>query len=197
MIDAVRQFFEDRAPTWDDRMPDDIQTVLRTFAAPLAGTFGTAQTILEIGTGTGAFVPVLREYAPQARLFSVDFAHAMLRSALRRCPAESFIQADVHDLPVATGCFGLVVCHNSFPHFADKLRALREIRRILQSGGRLMILHNNSRAFINQIHMNAGDPIADDLLPSGEELSQWLMNAGFQNIQIDDTSVHYMANATV
>jgi demethylmenaquinone methyltransferase/2-methoxy-6-polyprenyl-1,4-benzoquinol methylase len=127
----------------------------------------------------------------------VDFAHAMLRSALRRCPAESFIQADVHDLPVAAGCFDLVVCHNSFPHFADKSRALREIRRILQSGGRLMILHNNSRAFVNQIHMNAGDPIADDLLPSGEELSQWLMNAGFQNIQIEDTSVHYMANATV
>jgi ubiquinone/menaquinone biosynthesis C-methylase UbiE len=197
MIDAVRQFFEDRAPTWDDRMPDDIQTVLRTFAAPLAGTFGTAQTILEIGTGTGAFVPVLREYAPQARLFSVDFAHAMLQSAWRRCPAQSFIQGNVHHLPVAAGCFDLVVCHNSFPHFADKSLALREIRRILQDGGRLMILHNNSRAFVNQIHMNAGDPIADDLLPPGEELSQWLMNAGFQKIQVDDTPMHYMAHATV
>lgn len=197
MIDAVRQFFENHAPTWDNRMPDDIQTILRTFAAPLAGTFSTATNILEIGTGTGAFVPVLREYAPKASLFSMDFAYAMLRSALRRCPAESFIQGDVHHLPVAAGCFDLVVCHNSFPHFADKSRALGEIRRILQDGGRLMILHNNSRAFINQIHMNAGDPIADDLLPSGEELSQWLMETGFQNIEIDDTSVYYMANATV
>lgn len=60
-----------------------------------------------------------------------------------------------------------------------------------------MILHNNSRAFVNQIHLNAGDPIADDLLPPGEELSQLLMQAGFQNIQIDDTSAHYIANATV
>lgn len=60
MIDAVRQFFEDHAPTWDDRMPDDIQTILRTFAAPLADTFSTAQNILEIGTGTGAFVPAGR-----------------------------------------------------------------------------------------------------------------------------------------
>jgi demethylmenaquinone methyltransferase/2-methoxy-6-polyprenyl-1,4-benzoquinol methylase len=196
MINAVRQFFEDHAPTWDDRMPADIVAILQRFTAPTAGIFSTVHSILEIGTGTGAFVPVLREYAPDARLVSIDIALGMLQMARRRCPPECYIQADVHHLPVAAVQFDLVVCHNSFPHFADKSRALREMGRILQAGGKLMILHNNSRTFVNKIHRQAGDPIADDLLPPGEELSQWLMEAGYQDVQVDDTPVHYIAIAT-
>lgn len=130
MNDAIRQFFEDHAPTWDDRMPDDLHAVLRAFATPMAGTFNAAHSILEIGTGTGAFVPIMREYAPQARMVCMDLAHTMLDGARRRCPAERFVQGDVHRLPVAAGCFDLVVCHNSFPHFGDKPQALREMKRI-------------------------------------------------------------------
>lgn len=175
-------------------MPDNIEAILRTFAAPMASTFSKAHQILEIGTGTGAFVPILREYAPNARLICVDFAHAMLQMAQQQA-SEPFIQADVHHLPVAAGRFDLVVCHNSFPHFADKSQALGEIRRSLHAGGQLMILHNNSRAFVNQVHRRIGDPIAGDLLPPADELSQWLMKAGFQQVQVDDTPAHYIATA--
>jgi ubiquinone/menaquinone biosynthesis C-methylase UbiE len=196
MNDAVRQFFEDHAPTWDNRMPADIDAILRAFAAPLADAFDTAHTILEIGTGTGAFVPVLREYTPHAQLISIDFAHAMLQGARRRCPAATFAQADVHHLPFAAGSFDLVICHNSFPHFADKPQALGEIGRVLQHGGQVMILHNNSRAFVNQIHTSAGAPIHHDLLPPGGTMAAWLTGVGFHQVRVDDAPTHYIATAT-
>ncbi|MBN2007017.1 MAG: hypothetical protein JXA21_26945 [Anaerolineae bacterium] len=41
------------------------------------------------------------------------------------------MQTDVHHLPCAThrAVFDVVVCHNSFPHFAQIPLALREVRR--------------------------------------------------------------------
>ena len=197
MTDAIRQYFEAHAPTWDDRMPADIGTVLREFAAPLALVLSSARRILEIGTGTAAFVPVLREYAPDARLVSMDLAYAMLQGAQRRCPAECFMQANVHHLPAAAGSFDLVVCHNSFPHFADKPQALREIGRVLGSGGQLVILHNNSREFINRIHMQAGAPIDHDFLPPGETMAQWMVAVGFHGVHVDDLPTHFIARGRV
>jgi ubiquinone/menaquinone biosynthesis C-methylase UbiE len=197
MTASIRQFFEDHAPTWDDQVPADIGVILRTFAAPMARMFSSARNILEIGTGTGTFVPVLREFAPDVRLVSIDVAYTMLQGAQRRCPDEAFVQADVHHLPAATGSFDLVICHNSFPHFADKSQALHEIGRVLHVRGQLMILHNNSREFVNRVHKQAGAPIHDDLLPSGKTMAGWLVDAGFHHVQVDDAPTHYIATAHV
>jgi demethylmenaquinone methyltransferase/2-methoxy-6-polyprenyl-1,4-benzoquinol methylase len=174
-------------------MPDNLTAILRGFAAPFAGDFAGAQTILEIGTGTGAFIPVLQELAPATWLVSTDLAGAMLGKARLRCPDSCLAQVDTHQLPFSVSSFGLVTCHNSFPHFADKPRALREILRVLRPGGQLLILHNNSREFVNAIHTRAGAPIDVDLLPPGDEMARLLAGAGFTGVQVDDAPTHYVA----
>ncbi|NWG16857.1 MAG: methyltransferase domain-containing protein [Chloroflexi bacterium] len=192
---AIQRFFEAHAPDWDAQMPENIGAVLRRFAAPLAGEFQSAHAILEIGTGTGAFIPILNEAAPESRLVSLDMAAAMLANARRRCPTALLVQADVHDLPFAGGSLDLVVCHNSFPHFADKQTALKAMHRVLRPGGRLFILHNNSRAFVNDIHRRAGGPIEHDLLPPGDEMRRLLDEAGYIAVQVEDAPDHYIARA--
>jgi ubiquinone/menaquinone biosynthesis C-methylase UbiE len=125
-----RAFFEDLAARWDAQQPPDRHEVLQRLLAPFAAELGAAQAILEVGSGTGALIPCLRERASAARLVSIDLAHAMLWRARRRCPDAALVQADVHRLPFIQqmGAFDLVVCHNSFPHFADKSTALCELR---------------------------------------------------------------------
>jgi ubiquinone/menaquinone biosynthesis C-methylase UbiE len=198
MTDPIRDYFEGRAPTWNKMMPDHLDEALRRLVFPFAEVFRAAQALLEIGTGTGALIPHLLNLAPGTRLVSVDLAHGMLLQARERCPDTSLIEADVHRLPFATGrtsVFDVVVCHNSFPHFADQPRALQEIRRVLRPDGQLFILHNNSRERVNAIHLQAGGPIGHDRLPLGEDLRRMLLDAGYSNAWIDDTEEHYLSRA--
>jgi demethylmenaquinone methyltransferase/2-methoxy-6-polyprenyl-1,4-benzoquinol methylase len=191
----LRAFFEDLAGRWDEQQPAGRQEVLRELLVPFAAELGAARAILEVGTGTGALVPCLRERAPTARLLSIDLAHAMLWRARRRCPDATLVQADVHRLPFdrRKGVFDLAVCHNSFPHFADMEAALRELARVLAPGGWLLVLHDLSRKQVNAIHRGAGPPIHHDLLPPGEGTRRMLRRVGFTDVEVEDTAAHYWA----
>lgn len=198
MTDAIRAYFESRAPTWNAMMPDYLDASLRRMIAPFAREIGAARALLEIGTGTGALIPHLADCAPDARLVSIDLAHGMLVQARARCPGAWLVEADVHWLPFAAddrAAFDVVVCHNSFPHFADRARALHAMQRVLRPGGQLFILHNNPRARVNAIHTQAGGPIAHDLLPPGEELYRLLHDTGYREVWVDDGEAHYLAHA--
>jgi SAM-dependent methyltransferase len=87
----------------------------------------------------------------------------------------------------------LVVCHNSFPHFADKLAALHDLARVLRPGGHLLVLHDLSREQVNAIHSGGGEAIHNDLLPPGAETRRMLVRAGFGDVQVEDTDEHYVA----
>lgn len=161
---------------------------------PFAAILENANTILEVGTGTGMLIPRLQEKVPAARLISIDLAHAMLERARYRCPDALLVQADIHHLPFGgAGRFDLVICHNSFPHFSDPPAALVEIARILSRGGHLLILHDLSRERVNAIHSKGGEAIQNDLLPPGEDLRRMLVDAGFSDVQVQDTEDHYVA----
>ncbi|NDJ75582.1 MAG: class I SAM-dependent methyltransferase [Chloroflexi bacterium] len=194
MTHAIRDHFEQHAASWDDMMPADLTATLRAFLVPFADDLASASSVLEIGTGTGILIPLLQEYASAARLVSIDLAHTMLQYARQRCPDARLVQADVHRLPFSThGAFDLVVCHNSFPHFADGAGALRAIGRVLVPGGGLLILHNNSRERVNAIHSRVGGPIAYDWLPPGEKLHEMLVAARYQDVAVEDSDQRYVA----
>jgi len=195
-MNDLRAFFEDLAGRWDKQQSADRHQVLRGLLSPFCAELGAAQAILEVGSGTGALIPCLRECAPAARLVSIDLAHAMLWRARQRCATADLVQADVHQLPFnqRAGAFDVIVCHNSFPHFADKPFALHELARMLTPGGCLLILHDLSRTQVNAIHSGAGPPIQHDLLPPGDETRRMLLSAGFNDVWVEDTPAHYLAS---
>lgn len=98
--------------------------------------------VLDVGTGTGhtafAFAPAV------AWVVGVDLTEEMLRKAERVRKDRGYgnveLQVgDVHHLPYHDGTYDLVTCRRAAHHFADIGAALIEIRRVLKSGGRLMI----------------------------------------------------------
>ena len=197
--DPIRAHFEARAATWDDHAPPDLDARLRRLLAPFADRFGKARLILELGTGTGACIPHLCAYAPRAQLVALDLAFAMLTRARLRRSGVYVAQADAHRLPFPSagenGGFDMVVCHNSFPHFQDKLRALQEIRRVLRRGGSVLIVHHMSRPEVNAVHRRIGEPVASDTLPTAQEMQQLLAQAGYTRAWVEDAATHYTAHA--
>ncbi len=192
----LRAFFEDLALRWDDQQPPDRALVLHKLLSPFAPMLKNSRSILEVGTGTGALIPRIQERAPFASLISIDLAAEMLLHARKRFTDSDLVQADAHYPPFHASSFDLVICHNSFPHFADKSAALASLAHILQSGGHLLILHDLSRQEVNAIHSNGGEAIKDDLLPPGDETMYLLLETGFKSIQVEDTSDHYLVLGT-
>ena len=76
-MNPLRTFFEDLAGRWDAQQPADRLEVLSQLLAPFAVMLDAAGVILEVGTGTGALIPCLKERAPAARLVSIDLAYDM------------------------------------------------------------------------------------------------------------------------
>jgi len=98
---------------------------------------------LEIPVGTGTLLElVLRWRAvcrrPIGRVVAVDYAETMVAAAQRkfaRWPGVTVARGDVADLPYATNEFDSINIANGFHCFPDPDGALREIHRVLKTGG--------------------------------------------------------------
>jgi ubiquinone/menaquinone biosynthesis C-methylase UbiE len=97
--------------------------------------------VLEIGAGTGVN---FAHYRQGARVFALDESREMLATARQRpCRACTTVtQADAQSLPFASQTFQTVVGTLVFCSIPDPARALAEIRRVLQPGGRLLLLEH-------------------------------------------------------
>jgi demethylmenaquinone methyltransferase/2-methoxy-6-polyprenyl-1,4-benzoquinol methylase len=90
--------------------------------------------------------------------------------------------------------FDAAVCYSTFPHFHDKLRALRNLTHLLKIDGTLIICHTASKETINAIHQNIPD-FQDHLIPANEEMAQLLEEAGYSQIRIEDQQDYYLVIA--
>lgn len=110
----------------------------RLFARELrrAGIASDAR-ILDVGTGTGANLRLLRELGI-ARVTGLDNRE----EAINFCRDKGLGQVergDVLAMPFADGSFDLVLATDIIEHVAEDGRALGEIRRVLRPGGRALL----------------------------------------------------------
>lgn len=190
-----RKFFNSRAATWDEKVAEKDASRLEAMLARIAISPG--DTVLDVGTGTGVFVPfLLRKIGATGRLVCLDFARGMLDIARGKKFRGniSFLCADIEDSGLPDGVFNAVVCYSVFPHFRDKSRALTEMNRVLRENGRLFIGHTSSRRAINDIHRGLPE-VCDHLFPENDEMQHLLAAAGFADIDISDGQEHHYVSA--
>jgi SAM-dependent methyltransferase len=100
--------------------------------------------VLDAGCGVGYGTRMLGEGAPR-RLVGVDIAtEALERAAV---DGAELIQADVHDLPLDSDSFDLVVCFEVIEHVYGHEQVLDELRRVLRPGGTLLISSPNREVY--------------------------------------------------
>jgi ubiquinone/menaquinone biosynthesis C-methylase UbiE len=138
--DAARRIFAERASYYTTSTVHADPAVLARLVAVAAPR--PEWRALDIATGTGHTALALAGHV--ARVIGIDLTPEMLKEA-ERLRAErgadnvTFRVGDVHHLPFADAEFDLVTCRRAAHHFSDIALALREIRRVLRQGGRVVI----------------------------------------------------------
>jgi malonyl-CoA O-methyltransferase len=127
-----RSAYELWAATYEPSAHNPLMTAeQRAMEARLAGL--AVHRALDIGTGSGRYLPVL---ARTARLVvGLDFSLAMLAASRHPAP---LVCGEAERLPLADSTFDLGLASLTVGHVADLDVWLTDVRRVLRPGGRLV-----------------------------------------------------------
>jgi len=100
--------------------------------------------VLEIGAGTGANLPFYREGVETIIVAEPEapMARRLARRIREQPRAVELVQAPAEQLPLADAQFDTVVSTLVLCTVIDQARALRELRRLLKPGGRLLFIEH-------------------------------------------------------
>jgi ubiquinone/menaquinone biosynthesis C-methylase UbiE len=111
--------------------------------------------VLEIGCGCGSEAE--RFVRAGARYTAIDLTNAAVSLTQRRFQLANlegrFVQGDAENLPFADGSFDLVYSHGVLHHTPDTPRSIREVYRVLATGGRAMIMLYYRNSFNYQVNL--------------------------------------------
>jgi ubiquinone/menaquinone biosynthesis C-methylase UbiE len=99
--------------------------------------------ILDAACGNGRYSRfLLRRADPDAMLTAFDLSQKMLVRARKRLKSDRFSHAaaDLTRLPYAAAVFDAVVCGWVLEHLPDPRPGVRELARVLQPGGKLLLM---------------------------------------------------------
>jgi SAM-dependent methyltransferase len=99
------------------------------------------ESLLDVGCNVGAWLADCAQAHPEARLAGVEINAAALDVARHNVPHVDLRHCGAEDLPFPDASFQYVTCLEVLEHLPADLRAeaLREFRRILRPGGRLIL----------------------------------------------------------
>lgn len=174
--------------------------VLLEYAAPQPG-----EHALDVACGTGS---VARHVAPmvgaEGKVVAFDISPDMLAVARAlSAPTGATIEwreGNAIALTLPDGEFDLVLCQQGLQFFSDRAASLREMRRVLTDGGRVVLSvwqtlqqHPIFEALFEATARHLSAAISDVALPfslwDATELRALLSDAGFQRIEITSRSL--------
>ena len=136
-----RAFFDESAAGWDG-LRAELLNDTAVFAS-LLPLVPRGLAVVDIGTGTGALLPTLAQFA--GRIVGIDNSAQMLRHARARARRlglneAEFLRADVTELPLPADTFDVAFAVLVLHHAPKPTLALKEMSRILKPGGHAIVL---------------------------------------------------------
>ncbi|MEW9670077.1 class I SAM-dependent methyltransferase [Ammoniphilus sp. 3BR4] len=153
--------------------------------------------VLEIGFGNGKYIAEIIQKVKGTHVHGLDFSDAMVQTATKLNKA--FIeqgrvhieQGDIEKIPFGDVLFDKIFTVNTIYFWSDPILALREIKRVLKPGGRLVITFR-SKAIMSQ--RTSGEYDFSLYTPEAEEVENLLKETGYSSISIHhfrDKSIEY------
>lgn len=165
----------------------------------------SAQRIVELACGTGRLTRhLLASLRPDGELIATDLNDPMIavaREHTAKDPRLTWRQADMQALPFQDGAVDAVVCQYGLMFAPDKPLALREMKRVLKSGGIVLLNvwdHLAKNAATKCMHELVTATFPDDppqfmltpfSMPETHELERLATEAGFRGIRVDTVAV--------
>jgi ArsR family transcriptional regulator len=176
---ATSRFFRRAAGEWD--RVRDAALGPSVHADRLVELAGTGGTVVDLGTGTGVLLARLGRVAD--RVIGVDASAEMLEVARRRLEENELENAELRlgtleHLPLSDGEADAMVANLVLHHVADVPQVLRDVRRGLAPGGRLLVA---------DLEEHEGEELLTNLGARWpgfrpDELGEWLRTAGFSDV---------------
>ncbi|BAY64243.1 putative methyltransferase [Calothrix brevissima NIES-22] len=154
----------------------------------------TVKRILDLGTGDGRLLGLLKIDRPQAQSIAVDFSATMLEAVRTRFADDSTVQVIAHNLdqPLPElGSFDAVVSSFAIHHLTDdrKLSLYTEIFQILEPGGIFCNLEHVASPtpalhehFLQQLGISPENDDPSNKLLDVETQLNWLRKIGFTDV---------------
>ncbi|WP_369609398.1 class I SAM-dependent methyltransferase [Sulfurisphaera javensis] len=101
------------------------------------------EVIAELGCGTGFYCQFLKEFA--AKLYCVDAFCPALEEAKKKAPSAIFLCEDASKTSIPSESVDVVLFANSFHDMKNKDLVVKEVKRILKKGGRVIIIDWDKR----------------------------------------------------
>ena len=156
------------------------------------------QSVLDVACGTGVVARLAAAaVAPSGKVTGLDINSGMLAVAQKEAPRGIWIEwreANAESLPLQDGTFDVILCQMGLQFVPNKLGAIREMRRVLASGGRVLISVPGPTPPLFAI---MADGLARHIGPEaasfaqvvfslhdGDELAGLLKSAGFRDIEV-------------
>jgi demethylmenaquinone methyltransferase / 2-methoxy-6-polyprenyl-1,4-benzoquinol methylase len=162
--------------------------------------------ILDVAGGTGSSAAALAQHG--ASVTVADFSRGMLDEGERRHagnPLLEFVQADATALPFDDNAFDAATISYGLRNVQDPRQALREMRRVVKPGGRIVIAEFSRPAsalvrvpytfygrhvlprIAGAINHDAAEAYrylneSIETWPAQNELAQWVRDAGFERV---------------
>jgi ubiquinone/menaquinone biosynthesis C-methylase UbiE len=183
-FDRLYRLFE---PPLPEGVPERLERIVAS------GEIVEGATVLDVGSGTGIMVPLIRKYEP-ARIYACDLSSAMLGQLSKNYSYAETILGDVRDLGLPDGSLDVVFVNACYPNIVDKVTAFSNISRMLRPGGRLVISHPLGKSFIGVIKKNTPFPLDD--FPERVDAENLLRAFGFAIKDFIDEPELYLLVAT-
>jgi len=167
-----------------------------------------SERVLDVACGTGVVARIAAtRVGPSGTVVGIDLNPGMLSVARSVVSPDSrsggqlqWQEASADKLPFADGSFNVVYCQLGLQFFADRPAALREMRRVLGTEGRLALMVwrgiQESPGFAvlaDALQRHVGQAAASIMrapfgLSNADELEALVRAAGFQNVAIQQRS---------
>ncbi len=100
--------------------------------------------LLEIGFGSGSQLEMISRSFPKTALYGIDISSDMLCCANKRLGTRAALSSgSIEKTDYPDDYFDTVITTDTCYFWTDAVKALNEIKRIIKSGGRLIIAYNS------------------------------------------------------